>query len=278
MLVAQVTSNPKELRLLKSVFKTSTKPKLKLSPFLLLLRLSLQSIEQMANSGAGHHAVVPSASQQTTQKATVSNAHADRPSLELEKTLSVKIELEKTLSTEMMENHSVEEHLLKELRFARFIAKCPCALCWIVLGTIVLLAMITGQVNGPMTGEMIAFPERGFAVDNDHYTEQYDAYNLAADFVVEANDTDNSTVLPQTESVWSMAFYFTDKNYDNDMDSSSNYWILTKEHIATMIEYENKIMEDEEWKRSLCYVRYLLICCSFSLSLSFPSFSIAKSH
>ena len=42
--------------------------------------------------------------------------------------------------------HSVDEHLLEELRFAKFIVKYPCALCWIVLAILMGAAMVNSQV------------------------------------------------------------------------------------------------------------------------------------
>merc|ERR1719474_1891753 len=95
------------------------------------------------------HNEVPSTSQQMpTQDRTNETAagHSDR--------------LRKTMSQSMMESHSVDDHLLKELWFAKVIAKCPCLLCVIVLATLVLLALIIGAVIPPDLNEISDFDSR----------------------------------------------------------------------------------------------------------------------
>ena len=57
------------------------------------------------------------------------------------------------------------------------------------------------------------------------------------------------------------------KDYDDDLSSSSNYWIMDKTNIELMIEYEDRIMKDEDWKRKYCYVRPFPLSLSVSLSL-----------
>ena len=77
------------------------------------------------------------------------------------------------------------------------------------MGILILLLIIIGSVHD-FDLEAIGFSNRSFSVDSDHYTEQYDAYTLAAEYVVD-NTTDNETMLPQTQDIWSMTFYFTHK-------------------------------------------------------------------
>lgn len=155
----------------------------------------------------------------------------------------------------MMESHSVDDHLLKELWFAKFITKCPCLLCVIVLVTLVLLTMIAGAVAPIDFAEITQFSDRQYTVNDNRYTIENDAFNLAADFVAASNGSSNATT-PQTEYANTIIYYFTDKDYDEDMSSSSNYWILTPENVELIVEYENKVMEDQDWLQRYCYV-----CC-----------------
>merc|ERR1719216_61005 len=98
------------------------------------------------------------------------------------------------------------------------------------------------------------FAPRSQTVDDDRYTIENDAYSLTADLVHSDNETNNDTVYPQSIHEGSLVFYFTDKDYDDDMSSSSNYWILTPENVELIVEYENKVMEDQDWLQRYCYV------------------------
>ena len=91
------------------------------------------------------------------------------------------------------------------------LGRCPCALCGIVLGTLVLMLIIIGSVQ-EFSMDMIGYTDRSFAIGDEGYTEKWDAYTLAAEFIGDnsSNDT-NETYLPQTQHIWTMTFYFTDK-------------------------------------------------------------------
>merc|ERR1719242_845816 len=151
-----------------------------------------------------------------------------------------------------MESHGVEQHLLKELWFAKFIVKCPCALCWIVFAVLVVMAMIESQVHDFDVNKLFG-SERAYYVLDDEHTIEYDAYQLASEFVEDANET-NEVYEVQSDDQWMLTFYFTDKDYDDDMDSGSDYWILTPDNIELMISYEDQIMQSDDWKNRFCYV------------------------
>lgn len=87
----------------------------------------------------------------------------------------------------------------------------PCALCWIVLGSLVLLLLIVGSVQ-EFSMDMLEYTDRSFALGDESYTEKWDAYTLAADFIDEnSTSDDNETHLPQTQHVGTMELYFTHK-------------------------------------------------------------------
>ena len=154
----------------------------------------------------------------------------------------------------MMDDLEVEEALLQPICFGKFIVKCPFLLCFIIFVIMVIVVLIDAQVF-----ELSDQTDRTFLVESDKYVEAYDAYTLAGQFIAD-NAAENSSVLPQTETddFWLFQHMFELKNYKNDFDinnpDDTNYWILTKENIETIIKYENLIVQDSEWKNRFCYV------------------------
>merc|ERR1719361_2179178 len=100
---------------------------------------------------------------------------------------------------------------------------------------------------------------RSFLVETNPFVEAYDAYTLAGQYIAD-NAAENLTVLPQTETndFWLYSHMFSLADYQNDFDidnpQETNYWILTRENIETIIKYEDMIMLDDKWKNQFCFV------------------------
>merc|ERR1719162_1395678 len=53
--------------------------------------------------------------------------------------------LDKMTSSQMMDSHAVEEDMLKPLAFGRFVARCPCLLCVVIMFILfIVMALISG--------------------------------------------------------------------------------------------------------------------------------------
>ena len=154
----------------------------------------------------------------------------------------------------MLASHQVEESLLKPVCFGKFIVKCPCLLCAIIFFIFLIVMIIDAQVF-----ELSENAQRTYLVESSEYVINYDSYTLAAQFIAD-NSVDNSSVPPQTESddFWLYQHMFKLIDYKDDFDidnpDKTDYWILTKENIETIIKYENMIAQDPVWKNQFCLV------------------------
>eukprot|EP01084_Bolivina_argentea_P180297 311480_1 len=159
-----------------------------------------------------------------------------------------------TASLQMVQSHTVEGSLLKELWFAKFIVKYPFVLFSMILvflGAIVYIDSFFFEISGNS--------DRTYLVEGNKYVDAYDAYRLSGQFIAD-NALSNETALPQTEEDDYMLYQimFTLKDYKDDFDidapDDTDYWILTPENIETIIKYEDMIVKDDEWRNRFCYV------------------------
>eukprot|EP01084_Bolivina_argentea_P075528 136921_1 len=163
----------------------------------------------------------------------------------------------KTKSQEMLDTATAntEDHLLKEFAFARFIVRYPCGLCCIILTIILILCIIFGSVfELTLTNSRTGFPD-----PPDKYVNDFDGYSLAAEFVqYEEEEETNSITQSEEISLWTYFFIFELDNYKNDLDidnpHKTDYWILTPQNIKKIIQYEDKIYQDTEWRNRFCWV------------------------
>ena len=163
--------------------------------------------------------------------------------------------LTKTDSEQMLSSMAVEEDALKELKFARFIVKCPCLLCIMILIILMLICVVDAALFEFTTdGERTYFPN-----PPDKYVDGLDGFLLASESITfeDENET-NSITQAEEEGYFMFQMFFTLSDYKDDFDEDNpektDYWILTPEHIKTIIKWEDKIVSDPEWLNRFCFV------------------------
>lgn len=102
--------------------------------------------------------------------------------------------LDKMTSSQMMDSHAVEEDMLKPFAFGRFVARCPCLLCVVIMFILfIVMALISGnteQLLSPAT-DRDAWPEGNADID------AYDAFIVAT----EAGGDTNTTTDAQSQRI-----------------------------------------------------------------------------
>ena len=148
--------------------------------------------------------------------------------------------------------HEVQK-LLQPLWIASLITHRPC----VVLG-VTMLILIIMMVLDSFVFALATQNDRAYLVESDYYVTNFDMMNLAIEAAL-SSDTDVSTE-PQSEAIgwWNIFMMFELDSYSNDLDtnnpSDTDYWILTKENLDIILEYERKVTEDEKWIDHYCLV------------------------
>eukprot|EP01083_Nonionella_stella_P224591 799334_1 len=160
----------------------------------------------------------------------------------------------KTKSHIALESHEFNDEFLKELKFAKFIVKCPCLLCILILIILMIISFIDSRFF-----KLSDTSTRQFYIEGNEYVDANDAYTLAVKAIADSQESDIITS-PQTQKIsfWTYQMMFKLTDYKNDFDinnpSNTNYWILTPENIKTIIKYEDIIYKDPQWQHQFCYV------------------------
>eukprot|EP01083_Nonionella_stella_P154468 497771_1 len=148
------------------------------------------------------------------------------------------------------------DHLLKELAFARFIVRRPCILCLLTFVIMIILCGVMGSIfELTLQGSRQSFPD-----PPDQYVNDFDGYSLASEFVTFSEEEEEANTITQSEEFgyYHILMFFELSDYANDLDvdnpGDTDYWLLTPKNIETILEYEDKVFEDQEWNDRFCWV------------------------
>merc|ERR1719491_994528 len=139
--------------------------------------------------------------------------------------------------------------MLKPFAFGRFVARCPCLLC---VGIMFILFIVMALISGYSTELISESTPRDYWPEGNADIDAYDAFIVAT----ESGSDTNTSADPQSQRLdaWVMDFYFTLADYKNDISDDTSYWLMTRENIATMIQWEDRVVLDEDWQNRLCFV------------------------
>ena len=144
--------------------------------------------------------------------------------------------------------HEADEDLLKPLWIASQITHRPCCVYCISFWVVIVMTVIDSFLF-----EWAPNDNRIYLIEDDPYTEDYDAVVLALEAT--ENDEDDEPDEPQTvEQAWWTIFMMFESLDCKKISDSSDCWILTPDNMKTITSYEEMVTKSDTWLNKYCYV------------------------